>query len=163
MPRGAEVRASALQESDRAVLCFVGHNASKADTGSIINSEVDILPASAFDQIAAVAGDAMTGPLDAGKLFDVEVNEFAWTSTFIAMRGRRRIEQSETVQLVAAQDARNARLRERALACDLESGHAQSAQRQHDRDLRWRDLSGATIWTRGAIKQPGSSLGPKAG
>ena len=93
--QGAEVITSAVEESDSAVLCFIGHDASKGDAGSIVNADVDILPPCAFDQIAAVAGNAVTESLDAGELFDVEVNELAWASAFIAARGRRRIEQRQ--------------------------------------------------------------------
>ena len=39
------------------------------------------------------------------------------------------------MKLVTTQDTRDTRLGEGALACDLETWHAQSAQRKDDRDL----------------------------
>jgi hypothetical protein len=86
---GAEVAQGSLEEGDGALLAFIGHDASKSDAGGIINSDVDIFPAGAFDQIATVACNAVTGSLDAGEFFDVQVNELTWKRTFIAPdRGR---------------------------------------------------------------------------
>ena len=86
---------STLEESDGAVLGFIWHDASKGNAGSVIDGDVDIFPSRALAEIAAVAGDAVTGALDAGELFDVEVNELAWVSPLVAPRRRWRIEQSD--------------------------------------------------------------------
>jgi hypothetical protein len=127
-PQGAEVLASALEESNSAVLGFIRHDASKGDTGSIIDGDMNIFPASAFEPIATVTGDAVTGPLYAGELLDVEMNELAWVSALVAMRRRRRIEQSQAMESMAAQNARDRSLRKGALACDLKTWHAQAAK-----------------------------------
>ena len=91
--QGAEVGSSRAKESDGTVLGFIGHDASKGDAGSIINGDMDIFPSRTFDDIAAVAGDAMAGPFDPSKLFDIEVNELPWVSALVAAHWGRRIQQ----------------------------------------------------------------------
>jgi hypothetical protein len=145
------------------VLGFIGHDASKGDAGSIINGDMDIFPPSTFDQIAAIACDAVTGPFDASKLLDIEVNELAWVSALVAARRGRRIQQSQAMEAVAAQDARDTRLGEGALACDLKAWHAQAAQGEDDGNLRWWDLPWAAPGAAGAIVQSGSAFSTETG
>jgi hypothetical protein len=145
------------------VLGFIGHDPGKGNARSIIDGDVDVFPSSAFDQIASVAGNAVTWALNAGELFDVEVDELAWVSALVAPCRGRRIEQSQAMELVATQDARDTRLGEGALACDLKAWHAQSAERERDGHLSWWYLAWATMRTRGVITQSGASLGPKTG
>jgi len=161
--QGAEVIQGTVEESDGAVFCFIGHDASKGDAGSIIDGDVDVFPASAFAEIAPVAGDAVAWALDAGELFDVEVNELTWVSALVAPGQGRRIEQSQAMKLMTTQDTRDTRLGEGALACDLEAWHAQSAQRKDDRDLGWWDLPWTTPGSRGTVGQSGHAFGTETG
>jgi len=108
---------------------------------------VDILEAGASDQIAAIAGDAVTGPLDPSQFLDVEVDELAWVLALITADRRRRLEQSEPVELMATEEARDGGFGEAALARNLEAGQTQPAQRQNDRDLRRRRLPGTAMRT----------------
>jgi len=129
------------------VLAFIRHDPGESDPGSIIDGDVDILEAGASDQIAAIAGDAVTGPLDPSQFLDVEVDELAWVLALITADRRRRLEQSEPVELMATEEARDGGFGEAALARNLEAGQTQPAQRQNDRDLRRRRLPGTAMRT----------------
>ncbi len=94
-----------MEELARAVLAFIGHDPSKGDPGSIIDGDMDILEAGASDQIAAVASDAVTGPLDPSEFLDVEVDELAWVLAFITADRRRWLEQGQTVEMMATEEA----------------------------------------------------------
>ena len=89
-----------MKELDGAVLSFIGHDAGEGDAGSIVDCDMDIFPSRATDFIAAIARDAVAGPLDAGELFDIEVNEFTGGRSLVATRGRRRIQQRKAVETV---------------------------------------------------------------
>ncbi len=105
IPEGAEVSQSGVEEVDRALLAFIGHDARKSDPGSVIDRDMDIFPSGPLDQIAAVAGDAVTGPLDPSELLDVEVDELARVLALVtADRRRRWLEQGQTVEMMAAQE-----------------------------------------------------------
>ena len=155
---GAEIAERGVEELDRAVLTFIGHDPSKRDPGSVIDRDMDVFPAGAPDQIAAVASDAVAGPLDARELFDVQVDELARALAFVAMDRRRRIEQGETVEMVAPQEPRDGGPGERRLARNLEPGQPVVAQRQDDGHLRGRGLPGTAVWPRGAIAQAADSF-----
>jgi hypothetical protein len=101
--QGTEVSQGTLEESNGAMLGFIGHDPGKGNAGSVIDGDVDVLPASALAEIPPVAGDAVAGALDPGELFNVEVDEFAWSLALIAADRRRRIEQGQTVQAVTTQ------------------------------------------------------------
>ncbi len=49
-PEGAEVSQGGVEELDRAVLAFIGHDPGESDPGSVIDGDMDILPAGAPDQ-----------------------------------------------------------------------------------------------------------------
>ena len=119
---------------------------------------MDILEAGASDQITAIAGDAVTGALDPGELFDVEVDELAGVLAFITADRRRRLEQGEAVELMATEEARDGGFGEAGLARNLEAGQTPPAQRQDDGDLRWRRLPGTALRARGAITQTGRAF-----
>jgi hypothetical protein len=104
-PEGAEVSQGGVEEVDRAVLAFIGHDPGESDPGSIIDGDMDILEAGASDQIAAVTGDAVTGPLDPSEFLDVEVDELAWVLAFITADRRRWLEQGQTVEMMATEEA----------------------------------------------------------
>lgn len=119
-----------MKELDGAVLSFIGHDAGEGDAGSIVDCDMDVFPSRAPDFIAAIARDAEAGPLDAGELFDIEVNEFTGVRSLVATRGRRRIQQRKAVETVVTQDPRDGRLGEAALRCDLEAWEAQPTKRE---------------------------------
>jgi hypothetical protein len=129
------------------VLAFIGHDPSKGDPGSVIDGDMDILEAGASDQITAVAGNAVTGALDPGELLDIEVDELAWVLAFITANRRRWLEQGETVELMATQEARDGGFGKAGLTRNLEAGETPPAQRQNDRDLRRRRLPGTALRT----------------
>jgi len=129
------------------VLAFVGHDPGESDPGSVIDGDMDVFPAGAFDQIAAVAGDTVTGALDPSEFFDVQVDELTWVRALITADRRWWLEQGETVELMATEEARDGGFGEAGLPRNLEAGETQPAQRQNDRDLRRRRLPGTALRT----------------
>ena len=59
---------------------------------------------------------------------------------------------------MATEEARDGSFGEAGLARNLEAGQTQPAQRQDDRDLRWRRLPGTALRARGAITQTGRAF-----
>jgi hypothetical protein len=57
--------------------------------------------------------------LDSGQLFDVQVNELAWSGAAIAARWRRRIQQAKAMKRMGVQDARDSGLGQPTLPSDL--------------------------------------------
>ncbi len=96
-----------MKEGQRTLFSFIGHDASKGDARSIIDGHMNKLPAGSSDAVSAVVGNPVTGLLDPGQLFDVQVNELAWSGAAIAARWRRRIEQAKAMKRMGAQDARD--------------------------------------------------------
>ena len=161
--QGAEVSQRGMKEFDGTVLTFIGHDAGEGDTGSIVDSDMDVFPACAADFVAAVAGDAVAGPLDASELFDIEVEELTGCRSLVAVHGRRRLQQRKAVESVVAQDPRDRRLGEPALARDLEAWQAQPAQREDHGDLCGRRLLWAFVRSRRAITQADAAVRAEAG
>jgi len=135
------------------LLAFIWHEASKGDPGSVIDGDMDVLPAGASNQIAAVTCDTVTGALDPGEFLDIEVDELAWVLALVTADRRRWLEQGQTVETMAAQEPRDGGFGEAGLPRNLEAGQTQSAQGQDDGDLSWRRLPGAALRSRGAITQ----------
>jgi hypothetical protein len=77
------------------------------------------LPAGSPDAVSAVVGNPVTGLLDSGQLFDVQVNELAWSGAAIAARWRRRIQQAKAMKRMGVQDARDSGLGQPTLPSDL--------------------------------------------
>jgi hypothetical protein len=101
---GGEVSQGPLEEKDGAVLSFIGHDLGKGQTGSVIDTDMDIFPASAADLIAPVVSDTVTGPHDAPQLFNIEVKQFARKLALVAHHRRSGIEIAQPREPVTAQE-----------------------------------------------------------
>lgn len=62
-----------LQEVHRRALALIGMNLHEAHPAVVIDGHVGELPTCAIDGVAAVAGDAVAGALDAPELLGVHV------------------------------------------------------------------------------------------
>ena len=152
-----------MEEGERAGGGFVREELCEGEAGMIVDGDVEILPARAADMIMlAIPGDAVAGALDAGELFDVEVDEFARVGAFVALDRRRWGELREAVA-VPVEEAGDGGLGELGSAGDLEAGPLAAAQGEHARDPQRVGGAGGTLGSRRAVLESGEPLGAKAG
>ena len=89
----------------------------------------NVFPAVALDGIAAVAGDAVTGPHDAHELFNIDVKKFAGMVTLVTHRGRWRHQIAPAAQTRPTQDARDGGAGQAGALGDMKTGELLTTQR----------------------------------
>ena len=108
---------------------FVWVEAGEGEAGVVVDGDVEALDAGAWVAVGAVAGGADAGLGEAAQLLDVEVEEFAWAVAFVADDRRLgRLQRSEAVEAVAAQDAGEGGLGDGQDHADLGIGTALAAE-----------------------------------
>ena len=117
--------------------------------------------AAAIALAAAVAGDAMADAVNAAELFDVDVDQLAGVLALITAHRFGRLQRSHSVEPKAAQDARDGRLRDAGLACDLRPGPALAPQAFDTRDGLRRRGTAQAMRSRGSVLQTGQAFGPE--
>ena len=153
-----------LEVGDGSGGLFIGMDLGEGDARGVVDADVNALPADAARLALAgpVAGHAVSGPLEAAELLDVNVDHVARMGVFIAARGRGRIEVAGPAEPCSPQDAADGGRRNAAAAGDLAPRKALAAQvddRLHNRAGR-----GAMqpVRTRGALFQSFRSLADEA-
>src|ERR1700739_4121080 len=125
---------SCLEEGGGAASPLAVHHLGKGDARSIVDGDVDELPARSFAaraQIAlsfAVAGNAMADAIDPAELFDVEMDHLARPLAFVATRRLGRLQSLDPVEPQTLQNAADGGGRQRELAGDLLAGITLTAQ-----------------------------------
>jgi len=138
---------SGVEESDGTVGALVGEDLGESQTGVIVDGDVQELPTGAADVVAlAIAGDAMAGAFDPGQLLDVEVDELAWMSAFVAADGQRRLQRLEPWS-VAAQQTGNGGLGELGQTGNLEGWEFAATQGEDPSHPQRVGGSGGTLRT----------------
>jgi len=95
-----------LERGEDAGDFFVGKEGGKSQAGMIINGDVEGLDAGAGITVGAIAGGADAGLVEAAKLFNIQMKEFAGRGAFVAHHRRlRRIERHQAMEAVASEDA----------------------------------------------------------
>ena len=108
---------------------FVWVGGDEGEAGMVVDGDVETLDAGAWIALGAVAGGADAGLGEAAQLLDVEVEEFAGEVAFVAEDGSFwRLEGSQAVEAVAAQDAGEGGLGDWQDHADLRIGTALAAQ-----------------------------------
>src|ERR1017187_3069612 len=112
----------------------------------------------ALDAIPAVAGDAVRRPLDAHQALDIEMQQVAGSSVFIAIGRQLRFDIADAAQLQPPQHAADRGRAEPKLLGDPHPGPTLPSQPLdlHDPLLRraaWRPMRSRT-----AVSQPGHAL-----
>ena len=103
----------------------------KGETAVIVDGNVEAFDAGAGIALGAVAGGADAWALEAAQLLDVEVEEVAGSIAFVADdRGLGRLQSSEALQAMTAQDAGEGGLGDGEHHLDLSVGTALAAQLQ---------------------------------
>jgi hypothetical protein len=137
---------SGMEKENRASSGLIWEELSEGEAGMIVDGDVKELPAGAARVIPlAIAGDAMTGALDAGEFLDVEVDEFAWMGALVAADWERRRKLSQAWAM-EAKETRNGGFGEVGGASDLKAGEATSAQGEHTCDPQRMSSAGRTAW-----------------
>jgi hypothetical protein len=86
------------EEGDRAALLLVEHHLGKGNARVIVDADVQVFPARPLTASSCVAlastitGDAMADLIEPSKLFDIDVDQFAWAFTLVASDGFGRFE-----------------------------------------------------------------------
>src|SRR5205814_3646566 len=143
------------------------HHLCKGDPGSVVDADMDELPAEPFATAApvalaaAIASDAVADAVDPAELLDIDVDQLARVLALIAAHRIGRLQRAQPAQPEAAQDARDARLRDAGLARDLRPGPALASQCLDAFDgLCWR-RSAYAVRSRGAVLQTGDAFAPE--
>ena len=100
----------------------------------------------------------MTGAEEASELLDVEMQQVAGGSMFVATQGWSRFEIADTTEAFAAQDAADGGGREADSLGDVSGGPTLAAQRNDAVHQRPRGPSRAAVRSRGTIVQTGDTL-----
>src|SRR5690606_25777024 len=89
-----------LQEGDGAFLAFGGHDPNEGDPGVVVDADMHELPADAACPAltGSIASDAVSDPVEAAQLLDVDVNELAWVLALVASHRLGRLQGRELVQ-----------------------------------------------------------------
>ena len=135
---------------------FIGVERGEGEAGVVVNGDVEAFDAGTRIAVGAVAGGADAGACEAAQLLDVEVEELAGMVAFVADRGRfGRLERSETIQAVAAQNAGKGGFGNGQDHADLSVGTTLAAQLQ-DLSLQGRrSLEGLLMRSRRAVVEAG--------
>ena len=79
-PKVGKISNGGLKEGDGALLALVGHDLHERDARSIVDADMDELPADAVvavDHARPPSGDAVPDTADPAELLDVDMDEFA--------------------------------------------------------------------------------------
>src|ERR1044071_4120788 len=122
--RDAEVRVvgdRGLEEGDRALLFLVGEDLREGHAGGVVDADVDELPsdAPALALPRSIAGDARADPVEAAKLFDIDVDQFAGMLALVAAHRRGGLKRLDAVEAEAPEDAADRSRRDADRGCDL--------------------------------------------
>jgi hypothetical protein len=116
-----------MKSVEDALDLFVWEQTGKREARMIIDSDVETFDAGAWIAHSAIACGADARTAEAAQFLDVEMEELAWVSVFIADDGRSRFQSGQTVEAVAAQNPRDGGLGDLDHGEDLGVGAALAA------------------------------------
>jgi len=132
---------------------FVSQDFGISQTGGVVDSDVNELPAGSSAALPAVACDAVADDLDAAQLLGVDMDEFSGMVSLVAANGFLRVEVFEPGKTLPSQDARH-RSRTRSDARgDLVPGLPTPAQSEDLLDNVGMGLTRRTMGPRTTIDQ----------
>jgi hypothetical protein len=91
-PMGGEEGQRPGEEGAGALLLLVGQDLGVGEAGSIVDADMDEVPADALVPAAAVAGDTVADAVDPAELLGIDVDEFTRGRALIADHRRLRLE-----------------------------------------------------------------------
>jgi hypothetical protein len=135
---GLDADAATLEPGDRAFEkagggrgSFIGEYLGVGEARSVIDSDMNELPADAADFLRAVAMDAMTDTPDAAQLLDVHVDELAGLVPLVSANGFFGLQALESRQAMAGQDASDCGRTKAHAGSDLGAGVAAPTKADH--------------------------------
>jgi hypothetical protein len=161
IPQAGKVSNGGLEEGDGTLLALVGHDLHKRDARSIVDADMDELPADAavaVDHARMPSGDAVPDTADSAELFNVEVNEFARVLALIAPDRLSGFQSTQLIQAEPTQDAADSGGRDAGLGSDLLAGPALTAQPLDLLDNRLRRRPVQPMRPGWAVLQPRQSF-----
>jgi len=118
-----------LQSVEHARSPFVWEQTSEGEAGVVVDGDVETFDAGSWVAEGAIAGGADAWAKEAAQLFDIEVEEVARGSAFVAQRRRfGRFERREAIEVMTAQDAGKSSLGDGQNHHDLSVGATLAAQ-----------------------------------
>jgi hypothetical protein len=132
---------------------FIGEYLGVGESGSVIDSDMDELPADATDLLRVVSVDAMTDASYTAQLFDIHVDELAGMLPLVSANGLFGFEALESGEAVTAQDPRDCGRTKAHAGSDLRAGVAAPAKADHLLDPIRMDLPRHSRRPRTAIDQ----------
>jgi hypothetical protein len=136
---------------------LVGQDGGEADAAVIVDGDVKILVTCAVCLPGAIAVAAMSGLGEARQALDIEVDQVAGPLVFLAQPRRRRVERTQPVHAVAAQDAAYRGPAETKRPGDPPAVVAKPAKSQNLFQSRRRSGAWRSVRARGPVAQTGCS------
>src|SRR5215210_3653712 len=134
-----------LQESDGALLLFIGKDAGGGEARMVIDGHMDELPSGTSSTAVAdnITRNAMAGSIETAELFDVDVDDLAGRGALVMGTWRLWLKGRKQTEAPSFEDAGNAGFGDAQLSRDLLLGAALPAQTLRgiaggERDLAWR-------------------------
>jgi hypothetical protein len=97
----------AFEKAGRRRGSLIGEDLGVGESGGVIDSDMDELPADAADLLGVVAMDAMTDAADTAQLLDIHVDQLARLVPLVSASGLFGFEVLESGEAVTAQDPRD--------------------------------------------------------
>jgi len=120
-----------VERGEHAGSFFIREEGGESQAGVVVDGDVEGLGAGAGIAVGAIAGGANAGLMKPAKLFNIKMKEFAGGGAFVADHGwLGRVEGSQAIEAVAAQDAGKGGLGDGKNHEDLSVGTALAAQGQ---------------------------------
>src|SRR2546421_3105346 len=141
---------------------LIGKDLGEGNAGVIIDGDMHVFPADALEVASGVAGDAVTDSSETAQFLDIEMEQIARSSMFIALDRRCGIEIAQAVEFQSAQDAADGRRAQAGVAGDATGGPTLSAELLDLLNQIGWGWSAQPPGTRTAIAQPSLSFGLKA-
>ena len=128
------IRNGGFKEGDCALLALIDPNLHERDPRGIVDADVDELPTDAVvtvDRARISPGDAVAHRADPAELFDIEMDELAWSLAFITPDWFSRLQGTELVQPQPTQNPADGGGRDTGLHGNVLAGEPMSAQRNN--------------------------------
>ena len=112
------------EEGAGALFLLVGQDLGVGEAGSIVDADMDQVPADALLLAAAIAGDAVADAVDPAELLGVDVDQFARGRPLVTDYRRLGIERRKSAEAEPPEHGANGRERHGELAGNLRPAHA---------------------------------------
>ena len=146
------------EEASRRWAVVVREDLGKAETGAVVDGDVEMLPADEARSTAAIAVNPMTDPTEAPEFLRIEVQQSAGAPVFIPDDRPRWLEATQPIQPQAALDGHDCGNREPVILRDAHRAPATAPASFNLPAMMPRALIRAAAGPRGAVAQPALSL-----